>query len=191
MTEPVIDPAAEGVAAFAYEMGVLKRIRRSGWWHVGVRDPESVAEHSLRVAQLASLIASVEGADPSRAAFMGMWHDSQETRIGDIPHSARPYVEAASNESITDDQVAVLPDVAGKAIREAVAEYEAAETLEAKCARDADKLECLMQAAEYREAGYQRTDGWIESSLQRIRTDFGQRLAQAALRTSPLAWRNR
>jgi putative hydrolase of HD superfamily len=39
------------VAAFAYEMGVLKRIRRSGWWHVGVRDPESIAEHSFRVAQ--------------------------------------------------------------------------------------------------------------------------------------------
>lgn len=93
MTEPKIDPDADGVAAFAYEMGALKRIRRSGWWHVGIRDPESVAEHSLRVAQLASLIASVEGADPSRAAFMGMWHDSQETRIGDIPHSARPYVD--------------------------------------------------------------------------------------------------
>ncbi|MGQ0775607.1 MAG: HD domain-containing protein [Pseudonocardiales bacterium] len=79
-----------------FELGVLKRMRRAGWWHVGVRDPESVAEHSLRVAQLASLIAAIEGADPGRAAFLAVWHDSQETRTGDIPHTARPYLDQRS-----------------------------------------------------------------------------------------------
>jgi putative hydrolase of HD superfamily len=191
VTDEGIDQDAVGVVAFAYEMGVLKRLRRAGWWHVGVRDPESVAEHSLRVAQLAALIASEEGGDPARAAYLGMWHDSQETRIGDIPHSARPYVEVASNERITDDQTSALPDKAAKSIREAVLEYETLETVEARCAKDADRLECLMQAVEYREAGYQRVDGWIESSLAKIETPFGRRLAEAALHTSPLAWRNR
>nr|WP_238176367.1 HD domain-containing protein [Kribbella albertanoniae] len=90
-------------------MGVLKRLRRAGWWHVGVGDPESVAEHSLRVAQLAALIAAEEGGDPARAAYLGMWHDSQETRIGDIPHSARPYIEAAPNERITEAKSQVSP----------------------------------------------------------------------------------
>ena len=61
------------VANLAFELGVLKRIRRAGWWHVGVRDPESVAEHSLRVAQLASLIAAIEGAEPARAALLAVW----------------------------------------------------------------------------------------------------------------------
>ena len=56
----------------------------------GVRDPESVAEHSLRVAQLASLIAAIEGAEPGRAALLAVWHDSQETRTGDIPHTDPP-----------------------------------------------------------------------------------------------------
>ena len=191
MADDTTDQDASGVIAFAYEMGVLKRLRRAGWWHAGVRDPESVSEHSLRVAQLAALIAAEEGGDPARAAYMGMWHDSQETRIGDIPHSARPYVDVASNERITEDQVAGLPDRAAKSIRDAVAEYEAVETIEALCAKDADKLECLMQAVEYREAGYTRIDGWIESSRAKIQTDFGKRLAEAALTVSPLAWRNR
>ncbi|WP_350279131.1 HD domain-containing protein [Kribbella sp. HUAS MG21] len=185
------DRDAAGVAVFAYEMGVLKRLRRAGWWHAGVRDPESVAEHSLRVAQFAALIASEEGGDPARAAYLGMWHDSQETRIGDIPHTARPYVDVASNERITEDQVAVLPEAAAKSIREAVSEYEAAETIEARCAKDADRLECLMQAVEYGEAGYKRITGWIASSRARIQTDFGRRLAEATLQTSPLAWRDR
>jgi putative hydrolase of HD superfamily len=191
VTDVNSDWAATGVVAFAYEMGVLKRLRRAGWWHIGVRDPESVAEHSLRVAQLAALIASEEGGDPARAAYLGLWYDSQETRIGDIPHSAKPYVDVASNERITEDQTAVLPDNAAKSIREAVHEYEAAETIEARCAKDADRIECLMQAVEYREAGYQRVDGWIESSLSRLKTSFARRLADAALQTSPLTWRDR
>ncbi|GAA1716726.1 HD domain-containing protein [Kribbella yunnanensis] len=191
VADDITDKDAAGTIAFAYEMGVLKRLRRAGWWHAGVRDPESVAEHSLRVAQLAALIAAEEGADPARAAYLGMWHDSQETRIGDIPHSARPYVEVASNERITEDQVAGLPDNAAKSIREAVTEYEAQDSLEARCAKDADRLECLMQAVEYREYGYTRVDGWIESSRAKIQTPFGKRLAEAALSVSPLAWRNR
>ncbi|WP_328996803.1 HD domain-containing protein [Kribbella sp. NBC_01245] len=191
VADDTTDQDASGIVAFAYEMGVLKRLRRSGWWHVGVRDPESVAEHSLRVAQLAALIAAEEGGDPARAAYMGMWHDSQETRIGDIPHSARPYVDVASNERITEDQIANLPDRTAKSIREAVAEYESGGTLEARCAKDADRLECLMQAVEYREAGYARVDGWIESSRSNIQTPFGKRLADAALTVSPLAWRDR
>jgi putative hydrolases of HD superfamily len=179
------------MAGFAYEMGVLKRTRRSGWWHAGVRDPESVAEHSLRVAQLAALIAAEEGADPARAAYLGLWHDSQETRIGDIPHSARPYLQSRPNQAITADQVADLPQAAARTVTDAVQEYEAQQTTEARCAKDADKLECLLQAVEYRDAGYQRVQGWIDSSRAKLTTDTANRIADAALRTSTLAWRNR
>lgn len=189
MTDHVTDPEAASVASFAHELGVLKRLRRAGWWHVGVRDPESVAEHSLRVAQLAALIAAEEGADPARAAYLGLWHDSQETRTTDIPHSARPYLgERAGNETITRDQVASLPDAAAKTVTEAVTEYEARETPEAVCAKDADMLECLLQALEYRAAGYQHVQQWIDSSRAGITTSFASRVADAALAGSTMAW---
>jgi putative hydrolase of HD superfamily len=179
------------VAEFAFELGVLKRIRRAGWWHGGVRDPESVAEHSLRVAQLASLIAAIEGAEPNRAALLAVWHDSQETRTGDIPHTARPYLDQRSPEVITADQTASLPETARKTVQEAVAEYEAQRTPEARCAKDADKLECLIQAIEYQDAGYARMQGWIDSACSGLHTGTARRIADAALRTSPLAWRGR
>jgi putative hydrolase of HD superfamily len=182
---------AAAVANFAFELGVLKRIRRAGWWHLGVRDPESVAEHSLRVAQLATLIAAIEGAEPSRAALLAVWHDSQETRTGDIPHTARPYLDQRSPEVITADQTAELPDTARATVQEAVAEYEAQQTPEAHCAKDADKLECLIQAIEYQDAGYTRVQGWIDSSRNSLRTGTARRIADAALDTSPLAWRGR
>ncbi len=189
MEEP--DKQHAAVAEFAFELGVLKRTRRAGWWQAGVRDPESVAEHSLRVAQLAALIAAIEGADPGRAALLAIWHDSQETRTGDIPHTARPYLDQCSPEVITADQTAALPDAARKTVQEAVIEFEAQQTLEARCAKDADQLECLIQAIEYRDAGYARVQGWIDSARNSLRTDTARRVAGAALRTSPLAWRGR
>jgi putative hydrolase of HD superfamily len=63
---------AAALAAFGYELGLLKRIRRSRWWHVGVRDPESVAEHTLRAVQLAAVMAAEEGTDPARAALLAL-----------------------------------------------------------------------------------------------------------------------
>jgi putative hydrolases of HD superfamily len=185
------DEHAVAVANFAFELGVLKRMRRAGWWHVGVRDPESVAEHSLRVAQLASIIAAIEGAEPGRAALLAVWHDSQETRTGDIPHTARPYIDQCCPEVITADQTASLPDAARKTVQDVVAEYETQQTPEAHCAKDADKLECLIQAVEYKDAGYTRVQGWIDSSRNNLRTDTARRIADAALCTSPLAWRGR
>jgi putative hydrolase of HD superfamily len=145
--------------------GVLERLRRTGWSHAGIRDAESVADHSMRVAQLASLIAAEEGADPARAALMAIWHDSQETRSGDIPHTARPYMAARTDpEAITADQVAGLPEAA-KTVQETVSEYQAQTTLEARCARDADKLECLIQAVEYQAGGNTGVQGWITQPL--------------------------
>ncbi|GGM38215.1 HD family hydrolase [Promicromonospora citrea] len=189
MTRTPTDPDATAVADLAHELGVLKRVRRAGWWQVGVRDPESVAEHSLRVAQLAGLIAAEEGADPARAAYLGLWHDSQETRTTDLPHSARPYVaRTAGNEAVTRDQVARLPEAAARTVTGAVAEYEERTTPEARCAKDADLLECLLQALEYRAAGYQHVQPWIDSSRAGLTTAFARRVADAALAGSTLGW---
>lgn len=185
------DEDAAGLAQFAFEMGVLKRVRRAGWWHAGVSDPESVAEHSFRVSQLAAMIAAQEGADPARAALLAVWHDSQETRTGDLPHTAKPYVSGPDPQKITVDQTTCLPEPAAQMVREAVAEYESRKTLEARCARDADKLECLIQAVEYQAAGNTGVQGWIDSSRNGLLTATAQRIADVAVSISPLSWRGR
>lgn len=182
---------AAALAAFGYELGVLKRIRRAGWWHAGVRDPESVAEHSMRVAQLAAIIAAEEGADPARASFLALWHDTQETRTGDLPHTASGYLTKPEPREITADQTEKLPEHTREMVRGAVDEYESRESAEALCAKDADKLEMLLQAVEYRDIGVRRVEGWIESAHKGLTTGTGQRIAEAAVTLSPLAWRDR
>jgi putative hydrolase of HD superfamily len=179
------------IAAFAYELGILKRLRRTGWAHAGVRDPESVAEHTMRAAQLAALIAAEEGADPARAALLALWHDSQETRTGDLPHTVDAYLTRPDPRQITADQSANLPSRPRDMIRTAVDEYEARQSPEALCAKDADRLEMLLQAVEYRDIGIHRVDGWIESARTGLKTETAQRIAVAAVNLSPLAWRDR
>lgn len=177
------------IAAFGYELGVLKRIRRAGWWQAGVRDPESVAEHTMRVAQLAGLLAAEEGANPDRAAYLALWHDTQETRTGDLPHSAKPYVDKPDPRRITADQTSALPEASRDSVRHAVDEYESAASPEARCARDADKLEMLLQAVEYRDVGVAGVAEWIDSALRSLTTTTARRVADAALTLPPLAWR--
>jgi putative hydrolases of HD superfamily len=179
------------LAAFGYELGILKRMRRAGWWHAGVRDPESVAEHSMRAAHLAALIAAEEGADPVRASFLALWHDTQETRTGDLPHTVKGYLTKPQPRQITADQTAKLPERSRDLVRAAVDEYESRDTPEARCAADADKLEMLLQAVEYRDIGVTRVDGWIDSARAGLTTDTARRVADAAVTLSPLAWRER
>jgi putative hydrolase of HD superfamily len=182
---------ARAIAGFAYELGLLKRISRSGWWQVGVKDPESVADHSARVAHLATIIAAEEGADPARAALLAIWHDAHETRIGDLPHPAKPYLGKPSPNDVVADQTASLPETSKRLVRSITEEFEAQETLESRCARDSDKLECLLQAVEYRESGYLLVQGWIDSSHEALVTETAKKIADAALCTSILAWRGR
>lgn len=176
---------------FLYEMGLLKRFKRTGWSTVGVPVPESVADHSFRVCVIASLVAAMEGADPERAAFLALWHDSQETRTTDIPHLSKGYVRAADNEAVTADQVRPLPSTIGAMIQAAVTEFEAGETPEARCARDADKLECLLQAREYQEQGHANVQAWIDSSIVGLATASAKQLTEEALIQNTLEWLDR
>jgi putative hydrolase of HD superfamily len=176
------------VANFLYEAGTLKQSKRTGWWMAGVRDPESVAEHAWRTSLIASVIAKLEGADPARAAFLAVWHDSQETRTGDVNHLGKKYAGEADPEAVTADQVAGMPEVLASAVRELVGEYEARESAEAVCARDADKLECMLQGIEYRAQGYELAQRWIDNSRGRLVTGTAQRLADELLGLDPLDW---
>ncbi|KAB7849962.1 HD domain-containing protein [Streptomyces mobaraensis] len=178
----------DGTAGFLLEMGMLKRAKRSGWWIAGVKDPESIAEHSFRAGIIGSVLAMMEGADPARVALLCLFHDTQETRVGDIPRIGRRYLTAASNESVTADQVSEAHPAVRAGVQRIVEEYENGTGLDVLCAHDADKLECLIQAVEYREQGYQNVQNWIDTSRSRLKTASAQSLAEAALRMTSVQW---
>src|SRR4029453_4694283 len=145
-TLPLLKHALEGLTNFLYEMGLLKRYKRTGWMIAGIDNPESIAEHSFRTAIIGYLLAVMEGADPAKTAAMCLFHDTQETRIGDVPSVGKAYVVTAPNVEVTTDQVADFPAEAGQAIHELVEEYEARESVEARLAQAAHKVGGATQA---------------------------------------------
>jgi 5'-deoxynucleotidase YfbR-like HD superfamily hydrolase len=80
-----------------------------------------------------------------------------------------------------------MPHEVAKGFQALTEEYEAAETTEARLARDADKIETLLQAAEYGAQGY-NTEAWRETSIAALRTDAGRQLAQAISSADPDGW---
>ncbi|HEV2376761.1 MAG TPA: HD domain-containing protein [Streptosporangiaceae bacterium] len=182
------DGELRAVVRLCHEAGHLKRSKRTGWWVAGISDPESVAEHSWRTAVIAYCIAVAEGADPERAATIAVFHDLAETRLGDIEYVGRHYLTAAPDETVTKDQARDLPAALASGLLALAGETAARQTLEAACARDADKLECLLQAREYQRQGHQDVQEWIDNMAAAVRTETGKALAAAALQTQPSEW---
>lgn len=186
MTE---DQADKGTAGYLLEMGTLKRSRRTGWWIAGVKDPETIAEHSFRTAVIGAVLAMMEGADPAKVTLLCTFHDTQETRVGDIPWIGRRYLEAASNEQVTADQVADAHPAVANGIKAIVHEYENADSLEVLVAHDADKLECMLQGLEYLEQGYSNAQEWVDTTRAKLKTPSALALAEAAQGMSSAEWR--
>lgn len=182
------DEPDRALARFLHEAGLLKRVKRSGWLLAGVKDPETVAEHSWRVAVIAFVLAHMEGADPYRTTTLAVWHDTGESRSGDIPSVGRAYIEAATADRIVADQVADVPAELALAIQGLIGEYEEHESLEAQLAHDADKLECLLTAREYQAQGIADAAAWVTSSAEAVRSEAARRLAQAAVSVEPRDW---
>jgi putative hydrolase of HD superfamily len=141
---------------------------------------------------LAFVIALQEGANPERAAVLGLFRDFPETRIGDVASVGKAYVQTSDPKTVITDQTAQLPGVLSEHITKLVAEHESAKqpdtTHEARCSHDADKLECLLQARKYQAQGNQLVQPWIDTMVAAITTPSGIALAEAAQKLSPSVW---
>jgi putative hydrolase of HD superfamily len=132
----------------------LKDTRRAGWAVAGVESTESVAEHTYGVALLALILspAAEPPVDPCRCLAVALVHDLAETLVGDIT----PYDGVSADEKRRREEAAMrhLAEMAGDDRLLALwREYDAAESAEARFVKELDKLETVLQAAEYEQRG--------------------------------------
>lgn len=160
---------------FVFELGSLKLVKRSGWWMAGIKDPESVAEHSFRAAAIAYLLAKEEGEDAEKICTAALFHDALETRLGDRHKVSQKYLETPKEveEQIRHDQGIALPELDEK---------------EEVIARDADLLEVAFQAKEYYEDGHKACWNWVERAGKAIKTRTARKWFQLMLETGSHDW---
>lgn len=170
-------------------MGYLKQLKRSGWEMISIPHPESVAEHSFRTAILGYILASLEGADPLKTAAICLFHDTAEARIGDLHRVAKRYINVKEGEEVAfSEQVHRLPQDIATHVESLVREYEGRAIPEGELARDADLLECIVQAREYQVQGYVDAEDWITGCYASLKTKSAKSLADACLRVEPREW---
>jgi putative hydrolase of HD superfamily len=177
------------IAKFLFEMGQLKRVKRSGWWIAGVKDPESVAEHTFRTAVIAYLLAHLEGVDTGKAVLMALFHDMPETRTNDAHRIVRRYAKWEDvDRKAVDEQSKRLPNEMATQMATLFEEFEKEVSPEAKVVRDADLLECIVQAREYQALGYRDVVDWIFNAQRALRTESAKRIAAECIKTEPKEW---
>jgi putative hydrolase of HD superfamily len=177
------------MAKFLYEIGQLKKVKRSGWWIAGVKDPESVAEHTFRTAVIAYLLARLEGADTGKTVLMALFHDLPETRTNDAHRIVRRYADWRDvDKKAMREQSERLPDEVANEVVSFFEEFEREVSPEAKLARDADLLECLIQAREYQASGYPDVADWIANAQAALATESAKKIAAECLKTEPREW---
>lgn len=181
----------------AIEAYRLKDTVRAGWLLRGIRDPESVADHSWGTALLCLLYAAREGVDPGRCVQIALVHDIAECRVGDIPARVDPAAQPVSptrKAQIELDAIRELVSMSGEdasnglpRFAELWEEYEKRSSREALFVRDMNLIDMCLTAYLYeRDRRYDprsgsanfpdfgRLDEFFATSKPRLSTETGR-----------------
>jgi putative hydrolases of HD superfamily len=164
--------AIAALAALQSRIQTLKLLPRTGWLQRGLRNVESIADHSFGVAALALVVGDLyPELDRGRVLAMAILHDMAEALIGDLPASAsRLFGKAVKHEAerkamlelfgrlpLSDEYLALWE------------EYSQAATVEARLVKALDRLELLAQTLSYERSGarglgefWEGRNGWGE-----------------------------
>lgn len=179
----------KALLGFISEAGILKRIKRSGWWVLGIKDPETVAEHSFRCAVVGYVISKMEKVSPYRVLMMTLFGDICEARINDLHKMAQRYLDYEKIEDKAfDEQTKVLPGIVREEMFGLHREYRRQKTKESIIARDADILECLIQAKEYYEFGFKEADKFMKKAPAFLKTKSAKQLWKLARKMKLNEW---
>jgi len=133
--------------------GKLKNEKRRGWKVSGVKNIESVADHSYRLALMTYVIGSKMDLDVNKAMKMALVHDIAEAIVGDVivwKDFDMTKEEKRRKESEAIEKIREMLGDHSKGIIELWEEYEERKTKEAKLVHDVDSLEMILQAMEYK-----------------------------------------
>lgn len=128
----------------------LKRIRRAGWVEHGVKNPESVADHTYSLALITMLLADLKGLDAGKAVKMALLHDLAEAYLGDLtPRQKRGMVGGQARRlerSILTALVKQLQPRLSSEYLKLIQELYEDNTPEAKLVHELDKLEMALES---------------------------------------------
>jgi putative hydrolase of HD superfamily len=123
----------------------LKNTRRKGWLNRGLNS-DSIAEHTYGVIVVGWYMANKEGVDVNRVIEMLLVHDLVMAKMEDVTPSTGKYDKKRDMEEEAKTLVAnQIPEELKEKYLDLFGEYNENQTKEAVVAREADKIETLLQ----------------------------------------------
>ncbi len=150
---------SENILAFFHLLENLKKTKRTGWVERGVKLPESVSDHSFRMAIMALVLGKKLGCDTEKLATICLVHDLPEAVCGDLVLDWRKF--GGTTKGVSPGEKQKMEEEAKKELFSHLDsktterfdslwnEFEQGKTREAKIARELDKFEMVLQAFEY------------------------------------------
>ena len=151
MLEKIANSSLRDLVKFFKTVGRLKTTPRSGWVEVGIRQPESVADHTFRTSILCMIYSDLEGLDQLKLLKMALIHDLPETITGDLTPSRKTAESKRKEETAMKQILDLLPKKQRENYMTIWNEYQECKTEEAKAVRQLEKVEMALQAKEYEE----------------------------------------
>jgi putative hydrolase of HD superfamily len=175
----------KSIANFLFEIGMLKKTPRSGYFFLGAGN-ESVAEHIMRMTYIGYVMAKLEPElDECKLMKMCLFHDLAEARTGDHNYVHKKYVTVSEKKALRD----LAADLSfGPEILALCKEFNEQKTKESQLANDADQIEHILQLKECMDLGNPHAKDWIKNAKKRIKTDAGQKLVGAIIKTDSMDW---
>ncbi|MDD4333145.1 MAG: HD domain-containing protein [Patescibacteria group bacterium] len=139
----------------------LFKLSRTGWVRRGVKNPETVGEHSDSLVALADKVCQVrKELDEKKLKRMLQIHDWPENLIGDIvTANADKNIRQKMLQDKYANEITALTIVCsklgpeGQIILDLWKEFEEGKTPEAQIAKQLDKLQAMQKAWEYENGG--------------------------------------
>lgn len=154
------DGCLKKAAEFLEHLYRLKDIKRRGWMERGVKEPESVADHSFCLAFISMLLADAKGLDVEKAIRIALLHDLCEALVGDRTPADRLKLGLKMSEEEEDESMermlSRLPWDLSRKYLGLWKEYRNCTSEEARLVKELDKLERALQAVNYTAQGRSR-----------------------------------
>ena len=173
-------------ADFVFEAAALNRLYRTGWQILGTGlSQESVAGHSFLVCVISFLLSIDMKVDREKVLLMGLFHDFEEARTGDVYKLADLYTITDKKKAVKDS---FSPLKNSKHMLSLVEEYNKGISIEAKLVHDADTLALCVVLKQLMENGNVNAGEWLDSNLKSLKTLPGQKLGKIIKKTNSQNW---
>ena len=129
----------------------LKTVPRQGWVEkVGIKQPESVADHTFSMTSMAMVLSDLNNLNTEKILKMSLLHDLAESLTGDLtPEQISKDEKIKLENSAMKKILAKLPENLSTNYHSLWEEFQNNDSVESKFLHDVDKLEMALQAKLY------------------------------------------